>query len=247
MPDAELVALLRERDPAAWAELRRFLRRLAASKAWGTVDESHAADDFVQLACLRLWKTISRPGVDVGSVSLKAYLAVTMGNLVREVHRRRAGVTHVPRGSGGVDGAGDNAPAGPKHRVDLEEAQRIFDQQGVPSEPGAAAEYESKASDAFAVLEHLAAGDAKGGQKSSKHVRHIAERILEFTRTRDAASLLTTLDTNLFQLLHGDTAGWSERKRTKHRVRLNRFREAFIGALVQHRRRQRSRKEGGNP
>lgn len=229
VPDAELVALLRERDPAAWEELRGFLRRLAASKAWGNPDESHATEDYVQLACLRLWKAIRQPGRDVGSVSLKAYLAVTMQNLVREVHRRRAGVTHVPRGA---VGEADGAVAGPRHRVDLDEAERIFDARGVPGEPGAAAEYESRAADAFAVLERLASAESK----ASKHVRAIAARILELTGERDAAGLLTTLDTNLFQLLHCDTKGWSERKRTKHRVRLNRFRAAFIRALVEHRR-----------
>jgi DNA-directed RNA polymerase specialized sigma24 family protein len=237
VPDAEFVALLRERDPSAWGELRGFLRRLAASKAWGAVDESHATDDYVQLACLRLWKAISRPGLDVGSVSLKAYLAVTMQNLVREVHRRRAGVTHVPRGSSGaVDGA---SSAGPRHRVDLDEAQRVFDHQGVPDSTGVAAGYESRAADAFAVLESLAGGTAGGG----RHVRKIAARLLELTRVRDAAGLVTTLDTNLFQLLYGDTSRWSERKRTKHRVRLNRFREAFIRALVEYRHGQR----GENP
>lgn len=241
VPDAELVALLRERDPTAWRELRDFLGRLAASKAWGAVDESHAADDFVQLACLRLWKAISRPGLDVGSVSLKAYLAVTMQNLVREVHRRRAGVTHVPRGADpGGDGA---APAGPRHRVDLDEAQRVFDDQGVPASAGVAAEYESRAADAYAVLETLSGGGAAGG----KHVQKIASRILDLTRVRDAKGLLTTLDTNLFQLLHGDTSRWSERKRTKHRVRLNRFREAFLRGLAEHRRRPQNQREGENP
>lgn len=239
VPDAEFVALLREQDPAAWGELRGFLGRLAASKAWGAVDESHTTDDYVQLACLRLWKAISRPGLDVGSVSLKAYLAVTMQNLVREVHRRRAGVTHVPRGSSdAVDGS---SPAGPRYRVDLDEAQRVFDHQGVPDPTGVAAEYESRAADAFSVLESLAGTTAGAG----RHVRKIAAQLLELTRVRDAAGLLATLDTNLFQLLHGDTSRWSSRKRTKHRVRLNRFREAFIRALVEHRLRQRHHQEHG--
>lgn len=240
VPDAELVTLLRERDPAAWRELRGFLGRLAGSKAWGAVDESHAIDDYVQLACLRFWKAISRPGLDVGSVSLKAYLAVTMQNLVREVHRRRAGATHVPRGS---DAQGEGGAVGPRHRVDLDEAQRLFDDQGVPASPGMAAEYESRAADAFAVLETLSGG----GQGAGKHERRIAGQILELTRVRDAMGLLTTLDTNLFQLLHGDTSRWSERKRTKHRVRLNRFREAFIRALVEHRRRPSRNQRGENP
>jgi DNA-directed RNA polymerase specialized sigma24 family protein len=233
VPDVEFVALLRERDPVAWAELRVFLRRLTASKAWGVVDESHAPDDYVQLACLRLWNGISRRGLEVGSVSLKAYLAVTMQNLVREVHRRRAGVTHVPRTS--AEAVEGGSPAGPRHRVDLDEAHHLFDHQGVPGSDGVTAEYESRAADGFAVLESLA-GTGGGGRR---HVRKIAARILELTRTRDAEGLVTTLDTNLFQLLHGDTTRWSERKRTKHRVRLNRFREAFIRALGKVRRQQR--------
>jgi len=246
VPDGEFVALLHQRDPAAWGELRCFLTRLAASKAWGTVDESHGADDYVQLACLRLWKAISRPGLDVGSVSLKAYCAVTMQNLVREAHRRRAGVTHVPRGPS--DGAAGAPPEGPRRRVDLDEAQRVFDSQGVPDEVGLAADHETHAADAFVVLESLAGGGggagAGAGAGAAKHVRQIAARILDLTRVRDAAGLVMTLDTSLFQLLHGDTSRWSERKRTKHRVRLNRFRTAFIRALADHRRRRGRQQEG---
>ncbi len=121
------------------------------------------------------------------------------------------------------------------HRVDLDEAHHLFDHQGVPGADGVTAEFESRAADGFTVLESLAGTGGGGG----RHVRKIAARILELTRTRDAEGLVTTLDTNLFQLLHGDTSRWSERKRTKHRVRLNRFREAFIRALGKVRRQQR--------
>jgi len=224
IPDLEFIELLRAQDRAAWEELRGFLRRLAGSKAWGVVDESHDPEDYVQLACLRFWKVIGRPQLAPGATSLKAYLAVTMQNLIREAHRRRGGVTHVPR---------KESPevAAPRHRVDLEQAERAFDDHGVPQGDTVATEYEERAAEAFEVLELLAAG------RRGRHAKKIAARLLEQTRARTASTLLLTLETNLFQLLYGDTSGWSERKRTKHRVRLNRFREAFVAELARHRRR----------
>ncbi|MFH2009052.1 MAG: hypothetical protein ABI333_20850 [bacterium] len=224
IPDAEFIELLRAQDRAAWEELRGFLRRLAGSKAWGVVDESHDPEDFVQLACLRFWKVIGRPQLTPGATSLKAYLAVTMQNLIHETHRRRGGVTSIPRGE-------SPEASTPRHRVDLEEAERTFDDHGVPQGESLEAEHEERAAEAFHVLELLAAG------RRGRHVRKIAARLLEQTRARTASTLLLTLETNLFQLLYGDTRGWSERKRTKHRVRLNRFREAFVAELAQHRRR----------